>query len=265
MLGRHLLNRLMLAGMALCLLIISLWGSVSQAMPVAAADNRTSKDLAPPFPILTVNPANFSDANHCSGNQDQGWLCATTLTNESSKRSLSWSTSSSGIKGITFFPPSGTLPPNQNGQEMQRVVVHVPPTTCLANATFLFIGPENTVSAPWSCLSLSPTPTPSPSPTPSPTPTLAPSPTLSPSPSPHLSPTLLPSPSPDTQSTPVSTANGTGSNDGSGGSSAGIFITFIAFLLVVLAFLLYLLPVRQSRAALLKRALTLFVPTSFLR
>jgi hypothetical protein len=256
MLARHLLNRLMLAGMALCLLIISFWGSVNQVMPVAAADYRTSKDLAAPFPILTVNPANFSNASHCSGNQDQGWLCGTTLTNESSKRSLNWSTSGNGI---TFYPPSGTLPPNGRMQ----VVVRVPPTKCPASATFFFIGPANKVSAPWSCLSLSPTPTPSPSPslTPSPTPTVVPSPTLSPSP--DLSPTL--SPSPHTQSTPVSTANGTGSNDGSGGSSAGIFITFIAFLLVVLAFLLYLLPARQSPAALLKRALALFVPTSFLR
>src|SRR5258706_6192147 len=263
MLARHLLNRLMLAGMALCLLTISLWGSVSQVMPVVAADYRTSKDLAPPPSILAVNPADFSDASHCSGNQYQGWQCDTTLTNESSKRSLNWSTSSSRINGITFDPPSGTLPPNQNGKGMQVVHVHVPPTKCPASATFFFIGPANTVSAPWSCLPPSPTPTPSPSPspTPTPTPTLVPSPTLSPSPS----PTLLPSPSPHTQSTPVSTANGTGSNDGSGGSSAGIFITFIAFLLAVLAFLLYLLPARQSPAALLKRALALFVPTSFLR
>jgi hypothetical protein len=258
MLARHLLNRLMLAGMALCLLIISLWGSVSQVMPVAAADYRTSKDLAPP-PILAANPANFRGANHCSGNQNQGWLCGTTLTNENSKRSLNWSTSGRGINRITFYPPSGTLPPNGGMQ----VVVRVPPTNCPASATFFFTGPANTVSAPWSCLSLSPTPTPPPSP--SPTPTLVPSPTLSPSPSPDLSPTLLPSPSPHTQSTPVSTANGTGSNDGSGGSSAGIFITFIAFLLAVLAFLLYLLPARRSPAALLKRALALFVPTSFLR
>src|SRR5438270_8564097 len=126
MLARHWLNRLMLAGIVLCLLIISLWGSVSQVMPVAAADYLTSKDLAPPFPILTVNPANFRGANHCSGNQNQGWLCDTTLTNESSKRSLDWSTSGSGINGITFNPPSGTLPPNPNVG--MQVVVRVPPT-----------------------------------------------------------------------------------------------------------------------------------------
>src|SRR5262249_41686338 len=141
MLARHLLNRLMLAGMALCLLIISLWGSVSQVMPAASADNRMGKDLAPPFPILAVNPSNFRGASYCSGNQGQGWLCSAALTNQSSKRSLNWSTSSSGINGITFFPSSGTLPPNQNGQGMQRVVIHVPPTNCPASATFFFIGP----------------------------------------------------------------------------------------------------------------------------
>jgi hypothetical protein len=78
-------------------------------------------------------------------------------------------------------------------------------------------------------------------------------------------PTPSPSPSPQTRSAPVSTANNTGPNDGSGGSSAGIFLTFIAFILAMLAFLLYLLPTRQSSAALLKRMLALFVPTSFLQ
>lgn len=262
-----LARRLKLACIGLCLLIISLWGSASQAMPVAAVDYRTSKDLAPPFPILAVNPSNFRDANHCSGNQNQGWTCGTVLTNESSKRTLYWSASGSGINGITFNPPSGKLPPNGG----MLVIVRVPPTTCPASATFNFTGPANIVSAPWSCLPPSPTPTPSPSPspapspTPSPTPTLVPSPTLSPSPSPNLTPTPLPSPSPHTQSTPTLTTNGTTPNDGSGGASTGIFITLIAFVLAMLAFLLYLLPARQSSAALLKRMLALFMPTSFLQ
>ncbi|HEX6481788.1 MAG TPA: hypothetical protein VF043_23340 [Ktedonobacteraceae bacterium] len=267
--ARHLLNRLMLAWMALCLLIISLLGSVSQVTPIATASYEMGKDFGPP--ILSANPSNFIDANHCQGNQNQGWQCGTLLTNESSRRGLNWSTSGSGINGITFNPPSGQLPPNG----ITTVAITVPPTTCPASATFNFIGPANAISAPWSCLTRSPSPTPSPSPsatslpTPSPTPTLVPSPTISPSPSSspssNASPVLLPSPTPDAQSTPASTVNGTASNDGTGGSSTGIFMTFIAFILAMLAFLLYLLPARQSSSALLKRILTIFVPASFLR
>src|SRR5258706_7751925 len=268
--ARHLFNRLLLAWIALCLLVISLLGSASQITPIAAASYETGKDFAPPFPILSVNPSNFTDANHCRGNQNQGWQCDTLLTNGSSKRDLNWSTFGNGINGITFNPPSGNLPPNG----IRLVVVTVLPTTCPASATFNFIGPANTISAPWSCQPLSPSPTPSPtslptpSPTPSPTPTLVPSPTISPSPSsspsPNPSPILRP-PTPGAQSTPAATVNGTASNDGSGGSSTGIIMTFTAFVLAMLAFLLYLLPARHSAAALLKRILALFVPASFLR
>jgi hypothetical protein len=256
--ARHLFNRLMLAWIALCLLVISFLGSMSQVMPIAAASYETGKDFAAPFPMLSVNPSNFIDANHCRGNQNQGWLCSTLLTNESGRRDLNWSTSGSGINGITFNPPSGQLPPGGS----TPVVVTVPPTTCPARATFHFIGPANTIAAPWSCLPLSPTP----SPTPSPTLTPMPSPTISPSssPSPNPSP-ILTSPTPGAQSTPSPTVNGTASNDGSGGSSTGIIMTFTAFALAMLAFLLYLLPARHSPAALLKRVLTLFMPASFLR
>lgn len=258
--SRHLFNRLMLAWIALCLLVISFLGSMSQVTPIAAASYETGKDFAAPFPMLSVNPSNFIDANHCSGNQNQGWLCSTLLTNESDRRGLNWSTSGSGINGITFNPPSGQLPPGGS----TPVTVTVPPTTCPASATFNFIGPANAISAPWSCL----TPTPTPSPTPSPTLTPVPSPTISlspsPSPSPNPSP-ILTSPAPGAQSTPSPTINGTASNDRSGGSSTGIIMTFTAFTLAMLAFLLYLLPARHSPAALLKRVLALFVPASFLR
>src|SRR6267143_6035461 len=107
--ARHLFNRLMLAWIALCLLVISLLGSVSQVTPIAAASYKTSKDFASPPPILSANPSNFINANHCRANQNQGWQCDTLLTNENSRRSLNCSTSGSGINGSTLNLPSGQL------------------------------------------------------------------------------------------------------------------------------------------------------------
>src|SRR5207248_10524056 len=88
----------------------------------------------PPPPILIVIPSFFNANTDCTNTQGQGWSCVATLYNQSSKSSLAWSATSSGIAGSKFAPANGTLPANQS----QTVTIVVPNTTCPANATFTF-------------------------------------------------------------------------------------------------------------------------------
>jgi len=103
-----------------------------------------------PQSMLAVNPASFNANTDCTYNANQGWTCKESLINNQGSQggtSLNWSASSSGISGVNFAPPTGTLP---SGQEAQ-VTITVPNTTCPASATFSFTGPVNTVTVSWSC------------------------------------------------------------------------------------------------------------------
>ena len=100
-----------------------------------------------PPPTLIVIPSYFNANTDCTYTQGQGWSCVATLNNQSSKSSLAWSATASGIAGIRFTPANGTLPANQS----QTVTILVPNTKCPANATFTFVGPANIVNVPWSC------------------------------------------------------------------------------------------------------------------
>ena len=103
-------------------------------------------------PTLNVNPASVNANTGCTFGS--GWSCTVTLSASPGDQGiLNWKASSSGISGITFNPPSGTLTAGQPA--MVKVVV--PNTACPASATFTFNG----VNVAWSCgtamLKVSPT------------------------------------------------------------------------------------------------------------
>ena len=101
-----------------------------------------------PLPELLANPTSLKGDVDCSHAQGQGWMCVTTLSNARNAQSpLNWSASSSGIGGISFYPMKGVLEP---GQSIQVNTV-IQETHCPAIATFIFTGPSNSVTVPWSC------------------------------------------------------------------------------------------------------------------
>jgi hypothetical protein len=103
-----------------------------------------------PPPLLSDSPNGFSvpgDPN-CTYKVVAGWTCTATLSSLASAQSnLNWSASSSGVSGVTFSPPKGTLLPGQS----TPVAISIPNITCPASAAFTFIGPANQVLMPWSC------------------------------------------------------------------------------------------------------------------
>lgn len=102
-----------------------------------------------PLPELLVNPTSLKGDVDCSHAQGQGWVCETTLSNARNAQStLNWSASSSGIGGISFYPTKGVLEP---GQSIQVNTV-IQETHCPAIASFVFTGPANNVTVPWSCV-----------------------------------------------------------------------------------------------------------------
>ena len=103
-------------------------------------------------PTLSVSPYSFNATADCtfsSFTQVQGWICLATLISTGTQRDVSWSASSSGLPGITFYPARGILPP---GYPMP-VAVFVPNTTCPATATFTFLGAKKPLNVPWNCTS----------------------------------------------------------------------------------------------------------------
>jgi hypothetical protein len=99
-------------------------------------------------PILTVTPTSLYANQQCSSDPTGGyWICYVSLTNTSTTLNLSWSASSSGIKGISFKPASSTLSPRQT----IRVQIMVPKSDCPVRGTLSFTGPANTVTVTWSC------------------------------------------------------------------------------------------------------------------
>jgi Viral BACON domain len=107
-------------------------------------------DILPagPPPTLTVKPTAFTGNTDCSYAQGEGWMCLASVSNTQQHRGpLNWATSSSGIKGIAFYPSKGMLLPGQSGE----VNVLVPDTRCPAAATLSFKGPANAVTVAWRC------------------------------------------------------------------------------------------------------------------
>ena len=231
--------------------------------PLVSGARAASAPFAPPGAVLAVSPTNLAGCGHC----------IVTATNQSPTRSLTWSASSSGIRGVTITPAGGTLSP----REHLSVTIAVPSTiTCPASDTIIFTGPVNSVRVLWSCQATpTPTPTPSPTPTPAtPTPTPVtpiPTPTTAPAPSPTPAASMTPTGSSLTPTaTPVPASGGqqgTGTPPASGGSQGSslpsILLSVTALLLALLACSLYLIP--SSRHSLRKRLLSLIVPVWFLR
>lgn len=98
-------------------------------------------------PILSVTPTTIIANRQCILNPARSWMCFVSLTNTSTKLSLSWSATSSGLNGVNFKPTSSTLPPGQTIQ----VEITVPQNNCPAKGTLIFTGPGNTVNLAWSC------------------------------------------------------------------------------------------------------------------
>ena len=98
---------------------------------------------------LLASPTSLKGDVDCSHAQGQGWTCETTLSNARNAQSaLNWSASSSGIGGISFYPAKGVLEPGQSIQ----VNTIIQETHCPAIANFVFAGPANNVTVPWSCV-----------------------------------------------------------------------------------------------------------------
>lgn len=104
---------------------------------------------APTLVVESPNPPTFYANQNCSYNSTGSyWLCTASIANSSSSLSLNWTSSSSGIAGISFNPSSGTLGPNQG----TRVQVIVPANNCQAQATLTFSGPANSDNITWYCV-----------------------------------------------------------------------------------------------------------------
>lgn len=124
-------------------------------VPIAFTVIKSEQQVNSPA-LLTVSSTRFT--NGCLS-------CAVTLTSHQSKGDLNWNVSSSGMSGVIFNPPVGTLSPGQSVQ----VSMTVPNTPCPANATFAFttMGDSATtttigdmVTTSWSCSAVPPAQTP---------------------------------------------------------------------------------------------------------
>ena len=76
-----------------------------------------------------------------------GWTCTVTLDETSdSQGSLTWF-ADTGLPGVTFDQPGGTLSPSQSTVEK----IFVSNQSCPTTGTFTFNGPQNTISMQWNC------------------------------------------------------------------------------------------------------------------
>lgn len=133
--------------------------NLPQSSTVTPSITPTQITPTPPPPMLTVIPTRFNGNKACSYGANNGWTCSATLSSSSNNQgNLNWSASSSGLPGISFSQPNGTLSPGRS----QPVEIFVPAVTiCPVTANLIFSGPANTVTVPWSCaaptLKVSPT------------------------------------------------------------------------------------------------------------
>ncbi len=98
-------------------------------------------------PTLSVIPNSLGANNNYIFDQGKrAWNCYVSLTNDGEvNANLDWSTSSSGMQGITFKPSSGTL---ASGAQVE-VRIDIPYSRCSSNATLTFTGPANSVTVMW--------------------------------------------------------------------------------------------------------------------
>jgi len=99
-------------------------------------------------PILSVKPTSiFANHQQCIPSTAGFYTCSVVLINTSTNLSLNWSATSSGLKGIVFYPGSGTLPPGQT----ILVKITVPYSNCPTKGILIFTGPGNTVNVTLYC------------------------------------------------------------------------------------------------------------------
>ena len=100
-------------------------------------------------PILSGTPTSIYANQQCKLNSSGAWICYVSLTNNSNTLNLNWSSTSSGLKGVSFKPASSTLLPGQT----ILVQITVPQSNCpTKSAALLFTGPANTVNVSWYCI-----------------------------------------------------------------------------------------------------------------
>src|SRR5881227_3848629 len=99
---------------------------------------------------LIVDPDSLHAYSDCPGNDDRGWTCKVTLrSNSQSQGKLTWFASAdSGLSGVNFDPPNGTLAPGQS----VSVKIFVPgdDDNCI-DSSFRFIGSDNIATVLWHC------------------------------------------------------------------------------------------------------------------
>jgi hypothetical protein len=100
-----------------------------------------------PAPILSGTPKIIFANQQCALTTAGYYICYVSLTNTSSKLSLNWSASGSGLKGINFKPAGSTLSPGQT----IRVQITVPRSDCPTKGILTFTGPGNAVTVEWYC------------------------------------------------------------------------------------------------------------------
>ncbi|WP_376796651.1 hypothetical protein [Thermogemmatispora sp.] len=105
-----------------------------------------------PAPVLILEApqsGSLQAGQDCKlSSSETSWLCPVTIGAASQNTiALNWSSSSSGLTGISFAPASGTLAPGQT----VSIQVTVPATACPSSALLLFNGPANSIQVTWSC------------------------------------------------------------------------------------------------------------------
>jgi serine/threonine protein kinase len=100
-----------------------------------------------PSPTLTTNTPSLQ-ASSCGQNSDGSWGCIVYIHSpDTNEGMLHWTTSSSGINGITFRSSSGDMAPGDWNQS----VVTIPATSCPASATLYFNPNGSPATVAWSC------------------------------------------------------------------------------------------------------------------
>ncbi len=113
-----------------------------------ATGSATPQTLSVAWTCTPPTPTGTASLDTCSYTAGTGWSCPLSITADTTNQvAFPWGTSSSGISGITFTPPKGSLPPGQS----TTTTVAIPDGVCPASATLLVTTPGKGLPVGWSC------------------------------------------------------------------------------------------------------------------
>lgn len=113
-----------------------------------ATGSATPQTLSIAWTCTPPTPTGTASLGTCSYTAGTGWSCPLSITADTTNQvAFPWGTSSSGINGITFTPPNGSLPPGQS----TTTTVAIPDGVCPASATLLVTTPGKGLPVGWSC------------------------------------------------------------------------------------------------------------------